>query len=191
MDCERCVFILNCSQQTIHFCVHKNIFRGRMNDVNNEPTPAKPAQPCRWNPVNWLPFLLYYPFFFFSFFPLDVQKCNIRRSRAETQHECLPGILSMAKNNLILSGSVKILFAWLWCASLCLSVLWQARRHVCRLPLKPEQSQLKHFIGAELKHATFTFSQRCDKFVVVDHSHRGRPCFLRFLKSVENAPDAF
>lgn len=50
----------------------------------------------------------------------------MRLSGAETQHERLPGIISMAKNNLILSGSVEILFAWLWRVSLCLSVLWQA-----------------------------------------------------------------
>lgn len=37
-----------------------------------------------------------------------------------------PGIISMAENNLILSESVKILFAWLWRASLCRSVSWQA-----------------------------------------------------------------
>lgn len=47
-------------------------------------------------------------------------------STAETQHERSPGIISMAENNLILSGSVKILFAWLWRASLCRSVSWQA-----------------------------------------------------------------
>jgi len=50
----------------------------------------------------------------------------MRPSRAETQHERSAGIISMAKNNLILSGSVKILFAWLWRVSLCLCVLWQA-----------------------------------------------------------------
>lgn len=173
MDCKAlCVYFKLQPADNSFLCAQKNIFRGRMNDVNNEPTPAKPAQPCRWNPVNWLPFLLYYPLFF-----LDVQKCNIRSSSAETQHECLPGILSMAKNNLILSGSVKILFAWLWCASLCLSVLWQAGDMCagCRWN-QNNHAETLHW-GDELKHATFTFfSETWQICRFVDHSHRERPC---------------
>lgn len=77
------------------------------------------------------------PVFITIFFSLDVQGYTVCVSRAETLHDRFPGIISMAKNNLILSGSVKILFAWLCRVSLCLRVLWQARRRVRRLSLKP------------------------------------------------------
>lgn len=47
-------------------------------------------------------------------------------SRAETQHERLPGIMSMAKNNLILSGSVKNPVSMAAACVFVLTVSWQA-----------------------------------------------------------------
>lgn len=57
-----------------------------MNDGNNVPV----GETRQLTPV------LIILCFFFSY-SLDVQKCNMRLSGAETQHERLPGIISMAK----------------------------------------------------------------------------------------------
>lgn len=113
-----------------------------------------------------------------SFF-LDVQKCAVRSSGAETQHACLPGIISMAKNNLILSESVKILFAWLWRVSLCLSVLWQAGDvHAGCCWNHSNCTGTFHWAWFETRHV-YLF-QRCDIFSFLHWVHKGQPCFSDF-----------
>lgn len=126
-------FKLQPSRQFISPRTEKHIQGGGgMNNVNNEQA-LSPVGENRQ--LTSLPII---SCIFFLFFFLDVQKCNMLLSTAETQHERSPGIISMAENNLILSESVEILFAWLWRASLCRSVSWQAGRRACkRLSLEP------------------------------------------------------
>lgn len=87
----------------------------------------------------------------------------------------------MAKNNLILSGSVKILFAWLCRVSLCLRVLWQARRRASEAVAETITIVLEHFTGNELKRFhNLPFYADVTYFSFGSCTQR-RPLFLFFI----------
>lgn len=107
---------------------------------------------------NWFPFLSY------SFFPYlswmfrgaiwtswaAVSRC---RGRAIIS---TAGWKNQSKNNLILSGSVKILFAWLRRVYLCHHISWQAGRQTrAEAAAETITFALEHLTGAELKRSTF------------------------------------
>lgn len=94
---------------------------------------------------------------------------------AETQHERSPGIFSMAGNNLILSASVEILFAWLRRVFVP-ECLMAGGRRASRAAAETRSITLEHFIENQLKRDMFTFFHRCGGFFWITHTHKGCAC---------------